>query len=625
MSPSQWVLQAGVDAKYQIVAGGPGREWAGYDDFTTNNAKWVFSLPGVGRLDSNSFCSVAGANGALAYRCSSVTNENSAFFVWGKKLPLCANWLALTKARVNTNQTVSAGKWISATLSVAKPGYESRSYQNTKLNRTPEGQNVLQGNTTSNGVKDYSGPDLPAMEEAYLGLQNIFTSREVVSWATTNGLDGNLSELKRSPHSVFGMTLSDAFWVVLGGQSEYFRVIPGDITDDDFLVLPDPGDIEYRAYLVDTNGVPLLNESGQPYLPAGLLCDSESGTIEGVLAEDFLGGSYQMRVEAVYRPDRLPGAFPPVLAGSATVQLRVIPAGQVNLEFVPVGNPGNAAFNANGRGRVDSTFYMGKYKVTVGQYATFLNAAAKSESETEPMLYSLAMGTHANAGGILRLGTNGSYRYQILGSPDKPAAFVSWQAAARFCNWLENGQGSGSILTGTYDFSTNPSGWPSGSIVKNPSANFRIPNGNDWFKAAYHDPTKTGTNKYWRYATRSEALPGNSSYTSANQANFKSGGLYFFTRSSALDPSQNYLTDVGAFQRSASYYGTFDQNGNLDEWIDELAVSRNDNRMRWGGAWTATSDEKMKSSDFLPATDNGLGSYGQSEHVGFRILRTTPP
>lgn len=223
------------------------------------------------------------------------------------------------------------------------------------------------------------------------------------------------------------------------------------------------------------------------------------------------------------------------------------------------------------------------------------------------------------------MGTNGAYRYQIVGAPDRPAAFVSWQGAARFCNWLENGQGRGSILTGAYDFSTNPSGWPSGSILKNPNANFRLPNANEWFKAAYHDPTKAGTNKYWRYATRSDTLPGNDSFAGANQANFKAGGLYFLTRSVTLDPSLNYLTDVGAFRNSPSYYGTFDQNGNLNEWIDVLAVGKSDNRMRWGGAWTDLTDERMKSSDFLPASDNGLGSYGQGEHIGFRILCTTPP
>jgi hypothetical protein len=32
--------------------------------------------------------------------------------------------------------------------------------------------------------------------------------------------------------------------------------------------------------------------------------------------------------------------------------------------------------------------------------------------------------------------------------------------------------------------------------------------------------------------------------------------------------SQNYLTDVGAFTNSASYYGTFDQSGNAYQWND---------------------------------------------------------
>ena len=40
-------------------------------------------------------------------------------------------------------------------------------------------------------------------------------------------------------------------------------------------------------------------------------------------------------------------------------------------------------------------------------------------------------------------------------------------------------------------------------------------------------------------------------------------GLYSVTQVTTFSPNVNYLTDVGAFYNSASFYGTFDQCGNL--------------------------------------------------------------
>jgi hypothetical protein len=53
----------------------------------------------------------------------------------------------------------------------------------------------------------------------------------------------------------------------------------------------------------------------------------------------------------------------------------------------------------------------------------------------------------------------------------------------------------------------------------------------------------------------------------ANQANYYLG-VFSVTGVNPYSDSQNYLTDVGAFTNSASYYGTFDQSGNLYQWND---------------------------------------------------------
>jgi hypothetical protein len=57
-----------------------------------------------------------------------------------------------------------------------------------------------------------------------------------------------------------------------------------------------------------------------------------------------------------------------------------------------------------------------------------------------------------------------------------------------------------------------------------------------------------------------------------NMANYIDdySGSYFYCVPQAryIDPSQNYLTDVGAYSGSSSFYGTYDQNGLLYQWND---------------------------------------------------------
>ena len=48
--------------------------------------------------------------------------------------------------------------------------------------------------------------------------------------------------------------------------------------------------------------------------------------------------------------------------------------------FVKVGDIENPEDEAQGYGRVDYEFYISKFEVTVGEYAAFLNSAAKSDA-----------------------------------------------------------------------------------------------------------------------------------------------------------------------------------------------------------------------------------------------------
>ena len=238
----------------------------------------------------------------------------------------------------------------------------------------------------------------------------------------------------------------------------------------------------------------------------------------------------------------------------------------VTIDMVTVGNAGNANDPATGDtfGGVNYSYQIGKYDVTIQQYTDFLNAAAKTDPYS---LYNASMATDLNIAGISRAGSSGSYTYSVIGSTgNKPITYVSWWDAARFANWMQNGQGSGDTETGAYTLGGATSG---NAVAKNPGATFYVPTENEWYKAAFYSPTlNSGSGGYWKYATQSNSDPGNVVGSGANQANYYTGAGYSVTQSGDYDANQNYLTDVGAFTNSASFYGTFDQSGNVAQWND---------------------------------------------------------
>jgi sulfatase modifying factor 1 len=252
------------------------------------------------------------------------------------------------------------------------------------------------------------------------------------------------------------------------------------------------------------------------------------------------------------------------LAVLASVSLVSSASAVVNIAYVPVGNAGNAGDNITGRGSVAYNFQIAKNETTIGQYCEFLNAAAKSDPYA---LYNTAMASVVTIAGIARSGSAGSYTYSVIpGTANKPINYVSWFNAARFCNWLHNGQGSGSTETGAYPLN----GAMSVICNKNAGATTWIPTQNEWYKAAYYDPTKGGTGGYWQYPTQSDALGGNTIGV-PNSANYYDGD-YVGSGSSDF-PTSMALTDVGAYgANSESFYGTNDQGGNVWEWNDGLYV-----------------------------------------------------
>ena len=102
-----------------------------------------------------------------------------------------------------------------------------------------------------------------------------------------------------------------------------------------------------------------------------------------------------------------------------------------------IGEPGNAADPVTNYGAVAYSYSMGKYDITLSQYAAFLNAVAKTDTYG---LYNPELEIKGHTKGIIQTGEPGHFTYSIAGSAQNPVTYVSWLDAARFCNWLQNGQ-----------------------------------------------------------------------------------------------------------------------------------------------------------------------------------------
>jgi hypothetical protein len=152
----------------------------------------------------------------------------------------------------------------------------------------------------------------------------------------------------------------------------------------------------------------------------------------------------------------------------------------VTMEYVSVGHAGNAADPATGSlyGAVAYAYQIGKYEVTNVQYVEFLNAVDPGGGNVNGV-YNAYMGSDVRRGITYTAGAVDGAKYMIRSSMgDKPVNYVSWYDAARFTNWLHNGQGSGGTETGAYTLSGNTS-----LITKNPGATVYLPSENEWYKA----------------------------------------------------------------------------------------------------------------------------------------------
>jgi hypothetical protein len=183
-------------------------------------------------------------------------------------------------------------------------------------------------------------------------------------------------------------------------------------------------------------------------------------------------------------------------------------------------------------------------------------------------LYNTDMWDESHGCKIERTGGSGSYSYSVAADrEDRPVNYISWGDAARFANWMHNGQPSGPQgPTTTEDGSYRLNGAVTRAdlvvIARNATATWVIPSEDEWYKAAFHKADGPSGN-YFDYPTSSDTTPTNvlPPIDPGNTATFLAGWV---------PGPPFYRSEVGDHENSPSPHGTFDQAGNVWEWNEAV-------------------------------------------------------
>ena len=257
-------------------------------------------------------------------------------------------------------------------------------------------------------------------------------------------------------------------------------------------------------------------------------------------------------------------------------------------------------------------YQIGKYEVTNAQYGAFLNAVDPGGANANGV-YNSNMGSNVRGGITYTAGAASGAKYTVRTSMgDKAVNYVSWYDAARFTNWLGNGQGSGSTETGIYTLNGN-----TGIITKNVGATVYLPSEDEWYKAAYYDPTAGagGGDNYWLYPTQSDTIPTVGSANSTGEISNPGANVANYNLGADWNGQNGNVTTVGSAAAN-NYFGTFDQGGNLREWNDAVIGSSRGLR---GGSFNDGEGNLRASSR------NGNVPTDERNTVGFRVASVPEP
>ena len=307
-----------------------------------------------------------------------------------------------------------------------------------------------------------------------------------------------------------------------------------------------------------------------------------------------------------------------LLSGTAVAQ----PTPSYGLDFVTIGAPGNAPASPQDFlyldwdgigpiGRVDYEYRLTKTEITHTQWLEFVTAY----TNVNDAMYNNPELTGRYIAGMG--GSPGDRQYAVEPLAASSGAYLSWNYAARYCNWLHNGRVNErwAFESGAYDTSTFQyipgQGW-TGQLQHSPGARFWIPTVDEWTKGMHYDPNRFGVGQggYWLYPTSSDSPPvGGVPGTPGAQTG---AGSYL---SDPNNPDRVY--PVGSYPNAMSPWGLLDGSGGQAEWLEGwfgLSVTRPAR-----GSWNAiTSIDNWDRLDFFGGWTPSYPGFG------LRIASTVP-
>jgi len=269
-------------------------------------------------------------------------------------------------------------------------------------------------------------------------------------------------------------------------------------------------------------------------------------------------------------------SLPGLLFGTSALASTVVfgsGANQFSMEFVTIGNAGNAGDNTGNpvpAGDVGYVYEIGKFEVSRDMIDKANNAGGLGITMLD----------------MSSIGGNG---------PDQPAVaaglYPGWEDAARFVNWLNTSSG----FSPAYKFdagnnfqlwlSSDP-GFDPANQYRNTMARYVLPTEDEWYKAAYHDASAGLAGTYFNYPTGSDTTP-----TAVSGGTAPGTAVY----NQLLSTGPSTIYDAGGL----SPYGTMAQGGNVQEWqetaFDRLNDSPDGGYLR-GGGWGAPASDMTSSS-----------------------------
>jgi hypothetical protein len=264
---------------------------------------------------------------------------------------------------------------------------------------------------------------------------------------------------------------------------------------------------------------------------------------------------------------------------------------EFTIDFVPIGNPGNAGESNEGTfGGVSYLYRMGTYELSKAS----INRAAASGASNLP----------------------------VVEDNNKPVGSLTWYQAAAFVNWLNTSTGHQAAYNLNGD-ATGMSLWSSAeawqlggqNLFRHKDAYYFLPSENEWYKAAYHKNDGI-TGNYWDYATASDAVP-----TAVINGTTAGTAVYNYNPvppGPAVSPAD--IDNAGGL----SAYGTMGQSGSLREML-EGASDRSNNtagelRAIRGGYWQDPNPAYISSASRASASP----AFGLAI-TGFRVASVPEP